>query len=141
MFTGPAEDQLKIRERIDSYCDAVCRQALDDYLACWTEDGARLGEGGECRGTAELSAHWDGIWRVLSKMAFMAQVGSIEVTGDHAHARSYCLEIFQLRGGGTHRLVGAYDDKLRRVGGEWRFSERRYRVFLDETPINAKDGS
>ena len=132
MFTGPAEDQLKIRERIDSYCDAVCRIALDDYLACWAEDGARLGEGGECHGTAELRAHWDSIWQVVSKMAFMAQIGAIEVTGDNASTRSYCLEMLQFRGGGTHRLIGTYDDKLRRVDGEWLFSERNYRVFLDE---------
>ena len=42
MFIGPAEDRLKIRERLDSYGDAVCRQDLADYLACWTEDGERL---------------------------------------------------------------------------------------------------
>ncbi len=139
MFTGPVEDRLKIRERIDSYCDAVSRTSLDDYLACWTEDGARLGEGGECRGMAELRAHWAGIWRVLSKMAFMAQIGDIEVTGDHARARSYCLEIMQLRGGGTQRLIGTYDDKLRRVDGEWLFCERNYRVFLADDPKGAKD--
>ena len=141
MFSGPVEDRLKIRERIDSYCDAVSRSALDDYLACWTEDGARLGEGGECRGIAELRTHWYGIWQVLSKMAFMAQVGAIEVTGDNARARSYCLEIMQFRGGGTHRLIGTYDDKLRRVDGEWLFCERNYRVFLVEDPTDPKGES
>ena len=141
MFTGPVEDRLKIRERIDSYCDAVSRKALDDYLACWTEDGARLGQGGECRGIAELRAHWDGIWQALSKMAFMAQIAAIEVTGDHARARSYCLEILQLRGGGTHRLIGTYDDKLRRINGEWLFSERNYRVFLVDGSTDAEGDS
>jgi ketosteroid isomerase-like protein len=141
VFSGPVEDRFKIRERIDSYCDAVSRSALDDYLACWTEDGARLGEGGECRGIAELRTHWYGIWQVLSKMAFMAQVGAIEVTGDDARARSYCLEIMQFRGGGTHRLIGTYDDKLRRVDGEWLFCERNYRVFLVEDPTDPKGES
>jgi ketosteroid isomerase-like protein len=141
MFTGPVEDQLKIRERFDSYCDAVSRTALDDYLACWTDDGARLGTGGECRGTDELRTHWDGIWRVVSKMAFMTQIGAIEVTGDQARARSYCLEILQFHTGATHRLVGTYDDKLRRVSGQWLFSERNYRVFLDETSPQTKDRS
>jgi hypothetical protein len=74
-------------------------------------------------------------------MAFMAQIGAIEVTGDHARARSYCLEILQFRVGGTRRLIGTYDDKLRRVDGEWLFSERRYRIFLDESSPDAKDES
>jgi hypothetical protein len=34
-----------------------------------------------------------------------------------------------------------YDDKLRRVDGEWLFSERRYRVFLEESSPDAKDES
>jgi SnoaL-like protein len=141
MFSGPIQDQLRIRERIDSYCDAVCRRSLDDYLACWTEDGARLGEGGECHGVGELRVHWDGIWQLLSKMVFMAQIGAIEVTDDHARARSYCLEILQFRAGGTRRLIGTYDDLLRRVDGEWLFSERNYRVFLDEGSTGARGES
>ena len=55
MFSGPIEDRLGIRELFDSYGDAVTRNALDDYLACWTEDGTRLGEGGECEGIEGLA--------------------------------------------------------------------------------------
>jgi ketosteroid isomerase-like protein len=138
VFTGSADDQLKIRQLFDSYCDATCRQAVDDYLACWTDDGVRLGDGGECHGIVELRAHWDGIWKAVAKMAFMVQIGAIEVDGDHARARSYCLEVLEFRGGGTHRLIGNYEDLLRRVDGEWRFSERNYRVFLNEGSTNAQ---
>jgi ketosteroid isomerase-like protein len=130
MFTGPAEDRFKIRERLDSYSDAVCRKDLDDYLACWTEDGERLGEGGECHGIEELRTHWGGIWQALERMAFLTQVGAIEVDGDHARARSYCREILRFNNGATHRLVSMYEDELRRVGGTWLFSRRNYRVFL-----------
>jgi ketosteroid isomerase-like protein len=141
MFSGPTEDQVKIRERFDSYCDATCRKSVDDYMACWTEDGARLGDGGECHGTKELRAHWDGIWQVVSKMAFMTQLGAIEIVGDHARTRSYCLEILQFRAGGTRRLIGMYEDNLRRIGSEWLFSERKYQVFLDEGSTGAKGES
>ena len=132
MFSGPIDDRLKVRELLDSYSDAVCRTALDDYLSCWTEDGVRLGDGGECHGKAELRAHWDGIWQVLSNMVFVTQVGAIQVDGDHARARSYCLEVLKFRTGATHRLVGQYEDELRRIDGEWLFSERRYRVLVDD---------
>ncbi|WP_218894824.1 hypothetical protein [Mycolicibacterium vinylchloridicum] len=56
MFSGPIEDRLSIRERFDSYSDAVTRQALDDYLDCWAEDRARFGDGDELRRV-------DGVWR------------------------------------------------------------------------------
>jgi uncharacterized protein (TIGR02246 family) len=133
MFSGPIEDRLAIRELFDSYGDAVTRNALDDYLACWTEDGTRLGEGGECEGIEGLRAHWDGIWKVLSEMVFVTQIGAIEVDGDHASARSYCLETMRFRDGSTHQLIGTYEDQVRRVDGRWRFSQRRYRVLVDST--------
>lgn len=133
MFSGPIEDRLGIRELFDSYGDAVTRNALDDYLACWTEDGTRLGEGGECEGIEGLRAHWNGIWTVLSQMVFVTQIGAIEVDGDHASARSYCLETMRFRDGSTHQLIGTYEDQVRRVDGRWRFSQRRYRVLVDST--------
>lgn len=133
MFTGPIEDRLSIRERFDAYSDAVTRTALEDYLDCWTPDGARLGEGGEAHGTDELRAHWNGIWKVLSQMVFVTQIGAIEVDGDHASARSYCLETLRFRDGTTHQVIGTYEDHLRRAGDVWRFSERRYRVLVDNT--------
>jgi ketosteroid isomerase-like protein len=130
-FTGSAEDRLKIRERIDAYSDAVTRCDVEAYLACWTEDGERRGSGGECRGKPALREHWDGIWQALERMAFLTQVGSINVDGDRATARSYCLEIFSLHSGEIRKLVGTYDDELVRVGGEWLFARRNYQVLID----------
>jgi len=134
VFTGPIEDRLAIRQRFDSYSDAVTRQALDDYLDCWTEDGARFGAGGECQGVEALRAHWDGIWKALSQMAFMTQIGAIVVDGATATTRSYCLETLRFHDGSTRQLVGAYDDEVRRVDGVWRFSVRRYRVLIENIP-------
>lgn len=133
MFSGPLEDRLAIRERFDSYSDAVTRRALDDYLDCWTEDGQRSGSGGECHGIDELRAHWHDIWKALSQMAFMTQIGAIAIDGTTASARSYCLETLQFHDGTARQLVGTYDDELRRVDGVWRFSVRRYRVLIDST--------
>jgi ketosteroid isomerase-like protein len=132
VFSGPIEDRLSIRERFDSYSDAVTRQALDDYLYCWTDDGARFGAGGECKGIEALRHHWHGIWKMLSQMGFMTQLGSIVIDGGTATARSYCLETLRFHDDTTRRLIGTYDDDLRRVDGVWKFSTRRYRVLIDE---------
>ena len=131
MFTGPIDDRLAIRERFDSYSDSVTRQALDDYLDCWTDDGARFGDGGECQGIEALRTHWHGIWKALSQMAFITQIGAIVIDGAAASTRSYCLETLQFRDGTQRQLIGAYDDELRCVAGVWRFSVRRYRVLID----------
>jgi ketosteroid isomerase-like protein len=133
VFSGPIEDRLAIRERFDTYSDAVTRQVFDDYLDCWTDDGERFGTGGECHGADELRTHWHGIWKALSQMAFTTQVGAIVIDGATATARSYCLETLQFHGGATRQLVGAYDDELRRDGGVWRFRVRRYRVLIEDT--------
>jgi ketosteroid isomerase-like protein len=130
MFTGPIEDRLKIRERFDSYSDAVSRIALDDYLRCWTDDPIRFGTGGQFHGVDQLRAHWDGIWRAVETMAFVTQIGAIEISGQDAYARSYCQETLRFRNGQTQQLVGAYTDELQCVDGDWLFSKRTYRIHI-----------
>ncbi|MET0704439.1 MAG: nuclear transport factor 2 family protein [Mycobacterium sp.] len=131
-FIGSVEDRLKIRERLDSYSDAVFRGDVDDYLACWSEDGTRTGSGGECQGKPALREHWHGIFRFLARMTFFTQVAAIEVDGDRATARSYCREILVLRDGDVRKLIGVYDDTLIRADGDWLFARRSYQVILDE---------
>ena len=129
-FSGPVDDKQLIRERFDSYSDAVIRQDLDAYLRCWTDDGRRTGSGGECAGKEELRTHWHGIFATIEQMAFFTQFASLTVDGDHATARSYCLETMKLQDGTTRQLVGEYDDELVRVAGDWLFSHRHYRVAM-----------
>jgi ketosteroid isomerase-like protein len=129
-FTGRVEDRQLIRERFEIYSDAVIRQDLDTYLACWAEGCRRTGAGGECDGKDELRAHWAGIFQSVEQMAFFPQLASLGVDGDRAAVRSYCLEILKLGDGSTRQLVGEYDDELVRVAGEWLFAHRHYRVAM-----------
>jgi ketosteroid isomerase-like protein len=131
-FSGPLEDRQLIRERVGAYSDAVFQRDVEAWLDCWTDDAVRTGSGPESCGKADLRRFWDGTWRMLESMAFLAEVGSIEVEGDQARARVYCREILFLRGGGVRKVVGAYTDRLRREAGVWRFARRDYRLLLDE---------
>jgi ketosteroid isomerase-like protein len=110
-FTGPADDRQKIRERLETYADAVMRQDLETYLACWTQDIARTGAGGECKGREKLRAHWGAVFGPIEQMAFFTQVASIAVDN-------------------SRRLVGEYADELVRVDDDWLFSHRHYRVAM-----------
>lgn len=123
-------DQLRIRERFETYSDAVIRQDLDAYLACWHDTCRRTGEGGACEGKDGLRAHWHGIFQTVEQMVFFTQLASLAVDADRAAARSYCLEIIKLRDGTTRQLVGEYDDELVRIGEDWLFSHRHYRVAM-----------
>lgn len=130
-FSGALADRQLIRERFETYSDAVTRKDLDAYLACWTDDGRRTGSGGECRGRDELRQHWHGIFTAIEQMAFFTQLASLAVEGDRAEARSYCLEFMRLRGQPVRQLVGEYVDVLVRVDGEWLFAHRHYRVAME----------
>lgn len=132
-FTGPADDRQLIRELIGAYSDAAFRGDAEAYLALWTEDGVRTQAGQpEVRGKAALRAMWDGLWQMIDRMAFFAEVGAIAVDGERATTRVYCREIVFLKGGGVWKLVGIYNDQLVREGGAWRFARRDYELFMDE---------
>lgn len=130
-FRGPFEDRMLIRERYDAYSDAVCRADTDDYLSCWTDDGVRTGVGGECEGLDGLREHWESMWGFIERMTFFTQIAAIEVDGDEATARAFCLEILSLQSDDRHQVVGMYEDRLRRVDDTWRFAARHYQVHMD----------
>jgi ketosteroid isomerase-like protein len=129
-YTGPVEDRELIRELLTGYADAVTRQDLDAYLACWDEDGRRSGPGGDCRGKAELRSQWLSLFEAIEQMAFFTQAGAIEVDADRAAVRSHCLESIRLKDGSRRQVVGEYTDTVRRVDGRWLFAERSYTVLL-----------
>lgn len=133
-FTGPIEDRLAIRERYDAYSDAATHGDEEAYLACWAEDGLRIGQGAEVRGKAALRTQWRQLWTMLDKMGFFAAPGAIEVSGDHATAHANCREIIRLKSGEIWKVVGRYDDELVRKNGQWVFARREYTLLLDERP-------
>jgi SnoaL-like domain len=133
-FTGPVEDRLLIRDLYGRYADASWRGARQDWLDCWTEDARWNSHLFQCRGKIALGNQWDQLWAGFSELAFLSEIGSIEVTGDSARARSCAREIIRLKTGGLYKLVGAYEDQLLRENGEWRFSCRDYRPLIEELP-------
>lgn len=132
-FTGPTEDRLLIRELYDRYADASCRMDRADWLACWTDDAAWWTHYFDVSGKAAIATTYDGLMGNVETTVFFAQVGSIEVVGEAATVRAYAQERLVFKdGGGNHRLVGRYEDELRRDGFDWRFARRTYKVMIEE---------
>ena len=137
-FTGPAEDRQAIRELYDSYADATNRSHRADWLACWTDDALWRTHYFEDEGKAAIGARNDLLLANVSQATFLTQIGAIEVGGqiggNVAKGRVYCLERLMMRGGGSHRLTGQYDDEIVREAGEWRFRRRIYTPLIEELP-------
>ena len=132
MFTGPIEDRLAIRERIEAYSDAVFRHDAEDWIACWAEDGVWRLPGMEVAGAAKIKAAWQGAMANYPLAAFFATPGAIEVSGDKAEVRVYTQEILRLESGGMRKIIGAYDDRMVKQDGVWRFASRTYTVHHNE---------
>jgi len=132
MFSGPAEDRLAIRERIEAYSDAVFRHDAEDWIDCWAEDGVWRLPGTEVSGKANIKAAWIGAMGGFAMAGFFANPGAIEIDGDRAKVRVYTQEILALKAGGIRKIVGAYDDELVKQDDAWRFTSRRYHVLHDE---------
>lgn len=131
-FDGPFEDRLAIRERIDAYADAVFRHDADAWIACWAEDAVWRMPGVEVSTKPNIKAAWEGAMANFTLAAFFSSPGSIRIAGETAEVRVYTQEILILRDGGVRKIVGAYDDRLAKVGADWLFAARVYTVLHDE---------
>lgn len=129
-FTGSVEDRLAIRERIESYNDAVFRHDPDDWAECWAEDAHWQVGDHRAEGRAAIRDLWVSLMAGYEKAAMYVAHGSVAIEGDDAQSRSYMLEMLK-QSDGVERLVsGRYDDQLRRdTDGHWRFVSRIYSVL------------
>ncbi|MDE8651140.1 nuclear transport factor 2 family protein [Novosphingobium album (ex Liu et al. 2023)] len=133
-FTGPIEDRLAIRELYGTYGDASWRGDREAWIACFTSDGKWTSHLFDCTGHDELRATWNDLWKDWEAVAFLGEIGAIEIDGDTATCRSYAREVVQLKAGGVFKLCGRYDDRVVRQDGQWRFARRDYTLTIPELP-------
>lgn len=125
-FTGPNDDQIAIRALNDSYCDAVFRRDAVDWGANWAEDARWNLMGQQVDGRAAIVAMWEGAMQNFKFVAFFAQMGALAIDGEEARGTVYTHEILENADGSISRPVGRYDDRYRRIDGNWKFQERSY---------------
>ena len=134
-FTGPIEDRQAIRDLYDTAADASSRGDRDTWMACYAEEGCEWNTHiFNCSGKVEIASQWDQLCANFEKVGFISQVGSIEVTGDSAHARITAQEIIRLKDGKIYKLIGLYRDNLVRINGQWRLTRRDYEPLVEEEP-------
>ena len=133
-FTGPLEDRLLIRELYDRYTDACWRADLEEWLSCFADDARWTTHLFACSGKDEMRETWTRIAADWVDVAFQSVIGSLEVSGDTAKARSYAREIVALKSRGIVKPAARYDDELIRQDGAWLFTSRTYSLLFAEPP-------
>ena len=128
----PLEELLRreeIREVVHRYCYAVDRGSLDDVLALFDGGCAlELIPGRRYEGRAAVRRWYDHYMRNrMGVLRHLIHNQLISVDGDEAVSKSYFDAVGDLRGEAIV-VAGFYHDRLRRVEGRWRLTEKVIRL-------------
>jgi 3-phenylpropionate/cinnamic acid dioxygenase small subunit len=125
------EEKDAIRELLAQYCFHFDNGEFEAWLDLFTSDGAfDLGTRGRFGGRENLQKFLQSLplTNGLPMMKHCVMNTIVSVNGDRATARSYVVVV---QGGEqlTVSIAGRYEDGLAKVGGAWRFTERK--VYFD----------
>jgi len=127
-FSGPLEDRIALRDLLDSYADAVCRNDAAAWAATWADACEwELPGFGAFSGKAAVVDVWTAAMQGFPGLVFQAWPGAMTIDGDRATMRSYTAETYR-RDGVIHRDLGEYADRCARIDGRWYFVSRRFRA-------------
>jgi 3-phenylpropionate/cinnamic acid dioxygenase small subunit len=131
-ITGTGEDREQIRELYARYAHTVDFERYGEWVECFTESGIfespifgqHKGPEGLRKFTALYKESQGGaqVRHVMSNVTFT-------IDGDSATGSCY-LSYYHCKDGKVAlAALGRYEDRLRKVNGEWRFEHRK--VVLD----------
>ncbi|MCZ4316686.1 nuclear transport factor 2 family protein [Comamonadaceae bacterium G21597-S1] len=132
------EDKFAIEELVARYNQSLDQGRYEEFLACWCEDGVFDGLGGHYAGLAAIRKFTDGYdtgyrLRLNGLKHFTVNILS-RIDGDQASSSSHLQLVCTGTKGARILFTGLYEDKLRRVEGEWRFS---HRTLLQDMPLES----
>jgi hypothetical protein len=136
-------DRLAIRGLVDAYAYCADRRDAAGQMALFTEDtrfvvymdAASATPTQVVEGRAGLAPIFHHLNVYKATTHFNGQ-STVELDGDRASGVSYCLahHVSEADGGATLMVASIrYLDQFSRIGGAWRFAERRLYVDWTET--------
>lgn len=134
MFKGPIEDRVAITELNGTYADGVVRIDADTWASVWADDAHWKLMGHEVDGRDAIVGFWKQAMSGLNAVSFQCVPCMIEVTGETAKSRVQTQEILKPKDGPTRHVGGLYEDELKKVGGEWRFTSRIFSIVAEHLP-------
>jgi hypothetical protein len=133
---------MAIQEPRALYCQTIDAQDSDGWARCFTPDGAFEFDGWEIRGHAALREYAEVHARVMRCRHLTLNL-LYKIQGDEATGQS--TTVVTLATGGGYKIFGqgAYQDRLVKQDGVWRFVHRRVetdRLVSDpQKPVNLAD--
>ena len=145
--TAELADRLAIRALVDAYARCADRRDADGQKSLFTEDTHFVvymdGEGSEPTqeliGREALTPVFENLNSYDATTHFNGQ-STVALAGDRATGESYCLAHHVFTDGDERKLMIAslrYHDTFVRLGGTWRFAERK--LFVDWTETRASE--
>jgi len=135
-MTASFEDKFAIQELIARYSHAIDRGNYDAWVDCFAKDGAfQSSQTRRFVGRAELkkfTEQFETLRAILPNVRHCVMNTVTDVEGDKALSSSYLQVLITGKEGTKLVVCGCYDDTFVKVGGEWRFKERKF--LRDEWP-------
>jgi ketosteroid isomerase-like protein len=137
MFKGPLEDRIAIRELHETYADAVVRADADDWSKVWTENARWTLMGATVEGREAIVGLWKQAMSGLEAVSFHCIPSMISIAGARATGRCQTQEYMKVKDGTTRAIGGLYEDTMIKEAGQWRYSERVFRIVAEYQPKEA----
>ena len=129
-----------IKDLLNLYADAVCRQDADQWIATWSESGTwDLGHGEPVSGKGPLKTFW------ISSMSrfdtvihtYSNNISELDADSGTGFGRAYVTEWLKPAEGETLVLHGFYDDLYVFENDKWLFRERVLnRVYMGKADFS-----
>jgi ketosteroid isomerase-like protein len=123
---APAQDCEDIRQLIARYCHHVDSVQAKEVVGLFSSDAVLDMAGTKTQGAEAIEAFFEGLRGVYEVRPMLHHVTNvvIDVDGDDATSQSYI--VVMVPGDPIEiAMTGRYDDRFRRIDGQWRFVERR----------------
>jgi len=125
------DDRMAIEQLLMEYGRAVDNRDFAAFAALFTEDGEWTGAQGSYRGPKQIQESMEKIFTAAAadipkgKNFHLLTNVIIDLQGDHATASSKFI-FYKMNGAKPEaEVAGRYEDQLVRLGGVWKFKQRR----------------
>jgi len=133
MKTATVEDQLAIRQLVETFSIGCMRADSDIWGGTWAEECSwkidKLDQ--PAVGKSNVIGVFEGIMANIAFVSINAFPADVVIEGDRGHGKAYSQElIFPKAGGGQRMLCGCSHDEYVKRDGRWYFSSRVFETLL-----------